>query len=64
MTVLTPPQIILYSGTRQENSTSLISDLEKCISPQILIQIATIYMFTGRLHKLKDSYKYKILIIT
>ena len=61
MTFLTPPEIILYSDTRKENSTNFISNFEKCIFHHILIQIATISMYTGRPHKLKDSYNYKIL---
>ena len=60
MTFLTPPEIILYSDTRKENSTNFISNFEKCILHYILIQIATISMYTGFLHKLKDLYKYKI----
>ena len=61
MTFLTPPEIILYSDTRKENPTNFISYFEKCIFLHILIQIATISMYTGRPHELKDSYKYKIL---
>ena len=56
-----PPEIILFSYTRKENSTNFISNFEKCIFLHILVQIATIFMYTGRPHKLKDSYKYKIL---
>ena len=61
MTFLTPPEKVLYSYTRKENSTNFISNFEKCIFLHILIQIASISMYTGRPHKLKDSYKYKIL---
>ena len=61
MFFLTSPEIILLSGTRKENSKNFISNFEKCIFLHILYQIATISMSTGRPHKLKDSYKYKIL---
>ena len=61
MSFLTSPEIILFSDTIKENPTNFISNLEKCIFLHILIQIATISMYTGRPHKLKDSYKYKIL---
>ena len=60
MTFLTPPEIILYSDTRKENSTNFISNFEKCIFLHILIQIATISMYRGHPYKPKDSYKYKI----
>ena len=56
MTVLTPPEILLYSDTRNdENSTNLISNFEKSIFLHILIQIAII-SYTGRPHKLNDSF--------
>ena len=61
MSFLTSPEIILFSDTRKENPINFISKFEKCIFLHILIQIATISMFTGRPHKLRDSYKYKIL---
>ena len=61
MSFLTSPEIILFSDTRTENPTNFISNLEKCFFLHILIQKATISMYTGRPHKLKDSYKYKIL---
>ena len=61
MSFLTSPEIILFSDTRTENPTNFISNLEKRFFLHILIQIATISMYTGRPHKLKDSYKYKIL---
>ena len=61
MSFLTIPEIILFSDTRKENPINFISNFEKCIFLNILIQIATISMFTSRPHKLKDSYKYKIL---
>ena len=61
MSFLTSPEIILHSDTRKENPRNFISNFEKYIFLQILIQIATIYMYTSRPHKLKDSYKYKIL---
>ena len=61
MSFLTSLEIILFSDTRKENPTNFISNFEKCNFLHILIQIATISMYTGRLHKLKDSYKYKIL---
>ena len=46
MTVLTTPKIILYSATRKENSKNSISNFEKCIFLHILIQIATISMYS------------------
>ena len=61
MSFLTSPEIILFSDTRKENPTNFISNFEKCIFLHIMIQIETISMYTGRLHKLRDSYKYKIL---
>ena len=61
MSFLPSPEIILFSDTRKENLTNFISNFKKCIFLHILIQIATISMYIGRLHKLKDSYKYKIL---
>ena len=61
MSFLTSSEIILFSDTRKENPINFISKFEKCIFLHILIQIATISMFTGRQHKLRDSYKYKIL---
>ena len=61
MSFLTSPEIILFSDTRKENPTNFISNFEKCIFLHILIQIATISMYTGRPHKLKNSCKYKIL---
>ena len=61
MTFVTSSEMILFSDTRKENPTNFISKLEKCIFLHILIKIATISMYTGRPHKLKDSYKYKIL---
>ena len=61
MTFVTSSEMILFSDTRKENPTNFISNLEKCIFLHILIKIATISMYTGRPHKLKDSYKYKIL---
>ena len=61
MTFLTPHGIILYSDTRKKKSTNFISNFEKCIFYHILIQIGTISMYTGRPHKLKDSYDYKTL---
>ena len=61
MSFLTSPEMILISDTRKENPTNFISNFEKCIFLHILIQIATISMYTSRPHKLKDSYKYKIL---
>ena len=61
MSFLTSPEIILFLDTRKENPINFISNFEKCIFLHILIQIATISMYTGRPNKLKDSYKYKIL---
>ena len=61
MSFVTSSEMILFSDTRKENPTNFISKLEKCIFLHILIKIATISMYTGRPHKLKDSYKYKIL---
>ena len=61
MSFLIAPEIILFSDTRKENSRNFISNFEKCIFLHILIEIATISMYTGRPHKLKNSYKYKIL---
>ena len=60
MSFLTSPEIILFSETRKENP-NFISKFEKCIFLHIIIQIETISMYTGRPHKLKDLYKYKIL---
>ena len=59
MSFLTSPEIILFSDTRKNNPTNLISNFEKCIFLRIIIE--TISMYTGGPHKLKDSYKYKIL---
>ena len=61
MSCLNSSEIILFSDTRKENSTNCISYFEKSIFLHILIQIATISMYSGRPHILKDSYKYKIL---
>ena len=60
MSFFTSLEIILFSDTKK-NPTNFISNFEKCIFLHILIQIETISMSTGRPHKLKDSYKYKIL---
>ena len=59
MSFLTSHEIILFSDTRKDNPTNLISNFEKCIFLRIIIE--TISMYTGGPHKLKDSYKYKIL---
>ena len=48
MTFVTSSEMILFSDTRKENPTNFISNLEKCIFLHILIQIATISMYTGR----------------
>ena len=61
MSFLTSPEIILFSDTTKENPTNFISNFEKYIFLHIIIQKETISMYTGRSHKLKDSYKYKIL---
>ena len=61
MSFLTSPEAIYFQTQEKENPINFISNFEKCIFLLILIQIATISMDTGRPHKLKDSYKYKIL---